>query len=149
MFQVHEGESELASENAMIAKFILRGLPRRPAGQVEVQVTFQIDENSILSIEARNTDASVKEQITIENSGKLTPEQMERMMKAAAESDTVNKMIEARAIFNNLREKMEVDKNKDQAKLKELVEEAKSFQGAAAKDYTDKHDDLKKRYDEL
>ena len=44
---------------------------------MEVQVTFQIDENSILSISAKNTDAAVEEKIIIENSGKLTPEQME------------------------------------------------------------------------
>ena len=77
MFQVHEGESKLANENAMIAQFTLRGIPKKPAGQVEVQVTFQIDENSILSISAKNTDAAVEEKIIIENSGKLTPEQME------------------------------------------------------------------------
>ena len=54
---------------------------------MEVQVTFQIDENSILSISAKNTDTAVEENITIENSGKLTPEQMEQMKIAAVKAE--------------------------------------------------------------
>ena len=108
MFQVHEGENKLANENAMIAKFILRGIPKKPAGQVEVQVTFQIDENSILSISAKNTDTAVEENITIENSGKLTPEQMEQMKIAAVKAEIQDQQIALTANFKNLSDKAEL-----------------------------------------
>jgi molecular chaperone DnaK len=85
----------------MIAKFTLRGIPKKPAGQVEVAVTFQIDENSILSISAKNTDTDVQENITIENSGKLTPEQMEKMKIAAVKAEIQDQQIALSANFKN------------------------------------------------
>ena len=74
---------------------------------------------------------------------------MTRMIEAAAESDIVNKMIDARSHLNNFMEKMKGDKNKDQEKCKELIDEAKNFEATTAEAYNAKHDDLKNRFNEL
>merc|ERR1711976_154260 len=93
--QVFEGERPLTKDNHSLGKFDLNGIPPAPRGQPQIEVTFSIDENSILLVSAKDTNTNKSEQITITNDkGRLTQEEIERMIQEAetfAEEDKAAK----------------------------------------------------------
>merc|ERR1711976_1082077 len=92
---VCEGERPLVKDNHALGKFDLNGIPPAPRGQPQIEVTFSIDENSILLVSAKDTNTNKSEQITITNDkGRLTQEEIERMIQEAetfAEEDKAAK----------------------------------------------------------
>ena len=81
---VYEGERTLVKENHLLGKFDMTGIPPAPRGVPQIEVTFQIDENSILSVTAKERGTGKVESITITNDkGRLSKEDIERMIHDA------------------------------------------------------------------
>jgi len=81
---VYEGERAMVKDNHMLGKFDLNGIPPAPRGVPQIEVTFEIDENSILSVSAKDSGTGKSESITITNDkGRLSKEDIERMIQEA------------------------------------------------------------------
>ena len=76
--QIFEGERPLTKDNHLLGKFDLTGIPPMPKGKPEVEVTFDIDDNGILSVEATEKSSGSKNNIVIANDqGRLSKEEIE------------------------------------------------------------------------
>jgi molecular chaperone DnaK len=80
---VLQGEREMASDNRTIGRFILDGIPPAPRGMPQIEVTFDIDANGILSVHAKDKATSKEQSIRIEGSGGLSKQEIERMVSEA------------------------------------------------------------------
>ena len=80
---VLQGEREMASDNKTLARFILDGIPPSPRGVPQVEVTFDIDANGILSVTAKDKATGRSQSVRIEASTALTKEEIERMKRDA------------------------------------------------------------------
>ena len=98
--RVFQGEREIADENELLGEFQLTGIPPAPAGTPQIEVTFNIDENGIVNVEAEDQGSGNAESITIEGGAGLSDEQIEEMQQEAeqhAEEDKQRReRIEAR-----------------------------------------------------
>ncbi|XP_064471354.1 heat shock cognate 71 kDa protein-like [Ornithodoros turicata] len=82
LIQVYEGERALTKDNNLLGKFALKGIPSAPRGVPQIEVTFDIDANGILSVSAVEKSVGRSKKITITNDkGRLTKEQIEKMIK--------------------------------------------------------------------
>jgi molecular chaperone DnaK len=96
--EVHvlQGERPMASDNRTLGKFVLDGIPPSPRGVPQVEVTFDIDANGILTVTAKDKATNRSQNITIKDSSSLSKEEIERMQKEAqahAEDDRKKKEI--------------------------------------------------------
>merc|ERR1711881_229739 len=109
--QVFEGERPMTKDNHQLGKFDLSGIPPAPRGQPQIEVTFEIDSNGILNVGAEDKGTGKAEKITITNDkGRLTEEEIERMVKEAEDNAEEDKMVED-----------------DKEKVKEALEDAESW----------------------
>jgi len=103
---VLQGEREMATDNKTLGRFILDGIPPSPRGIPQVEVTFDIDANGILSVKAKDKATGKEQSIRIEASTGLSKEEIEKMKKDAeshAEEDKKKKeIIEARNMADTL-----------------------------------------------
>ena len=83
--RVFQGEREIANENELLGEFQLSGIPPAPAGTPQIEVTFNIDENGIVNVEAEDQGSGNKEDITIEGGAGLSDEEIDRMQEEAEE----------------------------------------------------------------
>jgi molecular chaperone DnaK len=81
--RVLQGEREMANDNRDLGRFILDGIPPAPRGIPQVEVTFDIDANGILSVNARDSATRKEQSIRIEGSGGLSKGEIERMVREA------------------------------------------------------------------
>jgi molecular chaperone DnaK len=77
--RVLQGESIRVSENDPLGEFTLTGIRAAPAGEPEIQVTFDIDANGIVSVSARDLATNEEQSIQVNPRGTLTPEELERL----------------------------------------------------------------------
>ncbi|GAA0263710.1 molecular chaperone DnaK [Halobacterium noricense] len=98
--RVFQGEREIANENELLGDFQLTGIPPAPAGTPEIEVTFEIDADGIVNVEAEDKGSGNAESITIEGGVGLSDEEIEEMQEEAeqhAEEDEQRReRIEAR-----------------------------------------------------
>jgi len=80
---VLQGERELAKDNRTIGRFILDGIPPAPRGVPQIEVTFDIDANGILSVHAKDQATAKEQSIRIEGSGGLSKDEIKRMVSEA------------------------------------------------------------------
>jgi heat shock protein 5 len=104
--QVFEGERPLTKDNHLLGRFDLTGIPAAPRGTPQIEVTFEVDQNSILAVQAVEKGSGKKNNIVIKNeNGKLSDQDIERMLREAeefAEQDKLAKeKIEARQSLDN------------------------------------------------
>ncbi|MFC7155557.1 molecular chaperone DnaK [Halomarina halobia] len=83
--RVFQGEREMANQNELLGEFQLAGIPPAPAGTPQIEVTFNIDENGIVNVEAEDKGSGNAESITIEGGAGLSDEEIERMQREAEE----------------------------------------------------------------
>ena len=83
--EVHvlQGERSLARDNRTLGRFHLVGLPPAPRGVPQIEVTFDIDANGIVNVQAKDLGTGKEQKITITASSGLSKEEVERMMKEA------------------------------------------------------------------
>merc|ERR1712078_466427 len=94
---VFEGERALTKDNHNLGKFDLNGIPPAPKGVPQIEVTFEIDENSILTVSANDKGTGKKETITITNDkGRLTKEEIDQMIKDSEKFAEEDKAIKAK-----------------------------------------------------
>lgn len=82
---VLQGERPMASDNKLLANFILDGIPPAPRGVPQVEVTFDIDANGILNVSAKDKASGKTQSVKIEASTNLSKDEIERLKKEAAE----------------------------------------------------------------
>ena len=101
---VFQGERQMARDNRMIGNFRLDGIPAAPRGP-QVEVTFDIDANGILSVEAKDKATGREQKITIEAGSGLSDGDIERLVNEAKGEDADRQrkeIIEARNNLDNL-----------------------------------------------
>ena len=81
-FELHvvQGERELARDCRSLARFTLKGIPPLPAGQARLEVSFHVDENSLLEVRARELSTGIEQRVEVKPSYGLTDEQVEEML---------------------------------------------------------------------
>ncbi len=98
--KVFQGEREMAADNKALGNFDLTGIPPAPRGVPQIEVTFDIDANGIVSVQARDKATGKEQQIRIQASGGLSDADIQRMVREAetnAEADKKKReAIEAR-----------------------------------------------------
>ncbi|KAH9885043.1 hsp70-like protein [Xylariomycetidae sp. FL2044] len=106
LIQVYEGERSMTKDNNLLGKFELTNIPPAPRGVPQIEVSFNLDANGILKVSAHDKGTGKTESITINNDkGRLTPEEIERMVaeaeKYAEEDKATRERIEARNGLEN------------------------------------------------
>ncbi|MDO5530249.1 MAG: Hsp70 family protein, partial [Paracoccus sp. (in: a-proteobacteria)] len=98
--RVFQGEREMAADNKLLGQFNLEDIPPAPRGMPQIEVTFDIDANGIVSVGARDKGTGKEQSITIQASGGLTDEEIEKMVKDAEANADADKsrreLVEAR-----------------------------------------------------
>jgi molecular chaperone DnaK len=92
--RVFQGEREMAQDNKMLGQFNLEDIPPAPRGMPQIEVTFDIDANGIVSVAAKDKGTGRTQNITIQASGGLSDEDIEKMVKDAeanADADKARK----------------------------------------------------------
>jgi molecular chaperone DnaK len=87
---VFQGEREMAADNKLLGNFDLQGIAPAPRGMPQIEVTFDIDANGIVSVQAKDKATGKEQQIRIQASGGLSEADIQRMVKEAeanAEAD--------------------------------------------------------------
>merc|ERR1719218_393432 len=114
--QVFEGERKFTKDNNLLGKFDLNGIPPAPRGVPQIEVTFNVDANGILQVEASEKSSGKKETITIKaEKGRLSDDEIDRMVKESEEfkeqDDAYAAKVQARNDFESyvysLKNKME------------------------------------------
>merc|ERR1711861_17247 len=100
--QVFEGERPMTKDNHKLGQFDMTGIPPAPRGQPQIEVTFEIDSNGILNVGAEDKGTGKSEKITITNDkGRLTEEQIEKMIKEAEQFADEDKKVKERVDAKN------------------------------------------------
>jgi molecular chaperone DnaK len=89
--RVFQGEREMAADNKMLGQFNLEDIPPAPRGMPQIEVTFDIDANGIVSVGAKDKATGKEQQITIQASGGLSDDDIERMVQEAEENADADK----------------------------------------------------------
>ncbi len=98
--RVFQGEREMAADNKLLGQFDLLGLPAAPRGVPQIEVTFDIDANGIVSVSAKDKATNKEQQIRIQASGGLNEQDIKKMVKEAEANASEDKkkraLVEAR-----------------------------------------------------
>ena len=98
--RVFQGEREMAADNKMLGQFNLEDIPPAPRGMPQIEVTFDIDANGIVSVGAKDKGTGKEQKITIQASGGLSDDDIEQMIKDAEDNAEADKerraLVEAR-----------------------------------------------------
>ncbi len=149
---VLQGEREFANDNKSLGRFILDGIAPAPRGVPQIEVTFNIDANGILNVTAKDKGTGKEQSITIQNSGNMSKEDIEKAQaeaEAHAEEDAKkreavdaknkleNAVYQAEKMPTEFKDKISED---DVKTIKEAVEEAKKvlYDSEADKDALEK-----------
>ncbi|MDA0923120.1 MAG: molecular chaperone DnaK [Proteobacteria bacterium] len=89
--RVFQGEREMAADNKMLGQFNLENIPPAPRGIPQIEVTFDIDANGIVSVGAKDKGTGKEQKITIQASGGLSDEDIDRMVREAEENADADK----------------------------------------------------------
>src|SRR5580698_7026095 len=90
--KVFQGEREMAADNKLLGNFDLQGIPAAPRGMPQIEVTFDIDANGIVSVSARDKATGKEQQIKIQASGGLSDADIERMVRDAEDNAAADKV---------------------------------------------------------
>jgi molecular chaperone DnaK len=117
---VLQGESDRAEDNELLGEFILTGLRRAPKGEVEVEVTFDISADGIVSVSAKDMETGQEQSITVTATSGLTEDEIRRMIQ-----ENKDYLLELKESEEFERDKQQVEKIIDEVeKLFPEVEES-------------------------
>lgn len=153
---VLQGERPVAADNKSLGRFKLEGIPPMPAGRPQIEVTFDIDANGILHVNAKEKTSGKEASIRIENTTTLDKNDVERMVQEAEQNASADKerkeKIEKRNALDSLRVQasQQIEENASapqeaKDKLKALADEAEQVVNS---DDDDKISDVQKRLEE-
>jgi molecular chaperone DnaK len=94
MVTVHvvQGEREMAQDNKSLGQFNLQGLPPAPAGQPQIEVTFEIDADGILNVSAEEQQSGEEASISIDDTSRLDEDEIEDMKEQAEKHEEEDKL---------------------------------------------------------
>jgi len=129
---VVQGERKQAKENKQLGLFNLDGIPAAPRGMPQIEVSFDIDANGILNVSAKDKATDKEQSITIQASGGLSEEEIEKMVteaEANAEEDKIfEEMVQARnsadTLIHSCKKTLEESSDKVEENEKTQIEEA-------------------------
>lgn len=102
VIDVYEGERKMFKDNHFLGKFTLDGIPPAPKGTPQIQVTFEIDANGILNVQACDSGTGRQSAITITNDkGRLSPEEIKKMIDDAEKFRKEDEEMEAKVLERN------------------------------------------------
>ena len=134
---VLQGEREFAADNKSLGRFILDGIAPAPRGVPQIEVTFNLDANGILNVTAKDKGTGKEQSITIQNSGNMSKDDIEKARKEAeahadedkkkkdsidAKNHLENTIYQAEKMPSEYKDKISDD---DKETIKKAVEEAK------------------------
>ena len=128
--RVFQGEREMAADNKLLGQFNLEDIPPAPRGMPQIEVTFDIDANGIVSVSAKDKGTGKTQNITIQASGGLSDEDIERMVKDAeanAEADKGRRELveaknQAESLIHSTRKSLEEHGDKVDGSTVEAIE---------------------------
>ena len=128
--RVFQGEREMAADNKILGQFNLEDIPPAPRGLPQIEVTFDIDANGIVSVGAKDKGTGKEQNITIQASGGLSDEDIEGMVRDAEENADADKarreMVDARnqaeSLIHSTEKAMEEHKEKVDPTTIEAIE---------------------------
>ena len=126
LIQVFEGERQLTKDNHELGKFNLDGIPPMPRGQPQIEVTFDLDANSILNVTAVEKSTGKNNKIVITNDkGRLSKDEIERLVKEAEKFKDEDKKVKDRIEAKNQLEQYayQVRNTLNEEKLKDKFSE--------------------------
>lgn len=144
---VLQGEREMSADNKSLGRFVLDGIAPAPRGVPQIEVTFNLDANGILNVTAKDKGTGKEQSITIQNSGNLSKEDIEKAAKEAEEhAEEDKKKREAVDTRNQLENAIyQAEKMPDEEQFKDKIsdEDKKAIEAAVEeakkhKDSTDK-----------
>ncbi|HTU56390.1 MAG TPA: molecular chaperone DnaK [Acetobacteraceae bacterium] len=89
--KVYQGEREMAADNKLLGQFDLVGIPAAPRGVPQIEVTFDIDANGIVSVQAKDKATAKEQQIRIQASGGLSEAEIQKMVREAEANAAADK----------------------------------------------------------
>ncbi|XZO08027.1 molecular chaperone DnaK [Weissella paramesenteroides] len=98
---VLQGERSMAADNKTLGRFQLADIPAAPRGVPQIEVKFDIDRNGIVSVSAKDLGTNKEQKITIQSSGSLSDEEIERMMNDAKANEEADKKRKDEADLRN------------------------------------------------
>ncbi len=122
--RVFQGEREMAADNKALGQFDLVGIPPAPRGMPQIEVTFDIDANGIVSVTAKDKATSKEQKISIQASGGLSEADIEKMVKDAEAHATEDKQRRALVDARNQGEAMVHSADKSLKEFGDKVSEA-------------------------
>ena len=125
--KVYQGEREMAADNRLLGQFNLEGIPLAPRGVPQIEVTFDIDANGIVSVKAKDKGTGKEQKVTIEQSSGLSDEEIEKMRRDADAHASEDKKRREFAELHNKADSMVWQ-------LEKLMKENESSISAADKD---------------
>ncbi|MBB1567806.1 molecular chaperone DnaK [Candidatus Saccharibacteria bacterium] len=143
---VLQGEREFANDNKSLGRFVLDGIAPAPRGVPQIEVTFNIDANGILSVTAKDKGTGKEQSITIQNSGNMSKEDIEKAQKEAelhadedkkkrevidAKNHLENAIYRAKKMPDEFKDKISSD---DKKTLEDAIAEAEKHKNAEDKD---------------
>merc|ERR1719265_907314 len=90
--KVLQGEREMATDNKLLGQFDLVGIPPAPRGVPQIEVSFDIDANGIVNVDAMDKATGKKQNIVIQSSGGLSDDEIERMVQEAEANKAANEI---------------------------------------------------------
>ena len=153
--RVFQGEREIAGDNKILGQFNLESIPPAPRGLPQIEVTFDIDANSILNVSAKDKGTNKEQKITIKDSGGLSEEEIEKMIKDAekhVESDKKKKEVielknQADSLIHATEKSLKEHGSKISTEEKKKIEE--SLEALKKVKNSDNKEELKTKVDSL
>jgi molecular chaperone DnaK len=96
-----QGEREVAEGNRSLGKFELVGIPPSPRGVPQIEVSFEVDANGIVSVSAQDKATGREQQMRITPTSGLTPDEIEQLLKEAASSAEVDREAKQLVVLRN------------------------------------------------
>ena len=146
---VYEGERKMTKDCNLLGKFDLTDIPLMPRGQPQIEITYDVDSNGILTVTAVEKSTGKSKNISIKNeSNKLSKEEIERMVKEAEkykeQDDLIASKVEAKNKLESLLYSMKTKENSEElkTKLKETEDWMNENPDASKEDYETKLKEL-------
>jgi molecular chaperone DnaK len=118
-----QGERELVAGNKSLGNFRLDGIPQADRGVPQIEVTFDIDVDGILSVKAREKETGVEQSVTIQGASNLNENEVESMLKDAEQFAVADKQKRENIDLKNQAEALCFEAEKELSSLKETVSE--------------------------
>ena len=132
--RVVQGEREMANDNKMLGNFNLEGIAPAPRGVPQIEVTFDIDANGIVSVSAKDKGTGKEQKITIKSDGGLSEDEINKMVKEAEANkeadkkkrDLVEAKNQAETLTHQIEKQLKEHGEKISAEEKKAIEDAKT-----------------------